>query len=235
MQTKIPGLGIYDESNQLEKQITLSDWNPELKLVTAELSTTTKMILPEQDGELVYHDLNKANPADFARASMSVPIFFEPFRISGLPRSQYISREWEKRGQKETPDELVFVDGGVISNFPISSFHRPTGKPPRMPTFGAKLGLDGSPAKKIDDIKDLFFSTISIMRSDADEEFIHKNPDYRYLVKEIPTGKHDWLNFDMDPKDKVDLFAKGVRSAKEFLNSFDWERYKEMRGELAKL
>lgn len=72
------------------------------------------------------------------------------------------------------------------------------------------------------------------MRSDADDEFIRANPDYKQVVKEIPTGHHHWLNFSLEDDAKVDLFARGVEAAKEFLQTFDWENYKQTRAALLK-
>ena len=60
--------------------------------------------------------------ADAVRASTSIPLFFRPVRwknAHGLPS--------------------VLVDGGLLSNFPVSVFDRPDGEPPRWPTFGLKL------------------------------------------------------------------------------------------------
>jgi NTE family protein len=49
----------------------------------------------------------------------------------------------------------------------------------------------------------------------------------------IDTGDHDWLNFTMDDKDKVDLFARGAEAAADFLCGFDWSKYKQIRKEIA--
>lgn len=142
MNIPIDGLAKCDEEGFAETPVSEESWSPQLKVVAAEVSTTTKLTLPEPDGELLYLDIDEANPADFVRASMSVPVFFEPYRIKGLPRSKFIKEEWEKRGHSGTvPDEAVFIDGGVISNFPIAAFHTQASIP-RMPTFGIKLGVE---------------------------------------------------------------------------------------------
>ncbi|EAR61326.1 patatin-like phospholipase family protein [Neptuniibacter caesariensis] len=234
MNIPIDGLAKCDEEGFAETPVSEESWSPQLKVVAAEVSTTTKLTLPEPDGELLYLDIDEANPADFVRASMSVPVFFEPYRIKGLPRSKFIKEEWEKRGHSGTvPDEAVFIDGGVISNFPIAAFHTQASIP-RMPTFGIKLGVEKGEPTKIDSLVKLFGGTVSLMRSDADDEFIRANPDYKQVVKEIPTGHHHWLNFSLEDDAKVDLFARGVEAAKEFLQTFDWENYKQTRAALLK-
>jgi NTE family protein len=66
------------------------------------------------------------NPAamrvvDAVRASMSIPFFFRPVSFS-------------------TPTgKVTWVDGGMLSNFPITVFDRTDGAPPRWPTWGIKL------------------------------------------------------------------------------------------------
>ncbi|MBK7391659.1 MAG: hypothetical protein IPI23_22075 [Bacteroidetes bacterium] len=38
--------------------------------------------------------------------------------------------------------EARFVDGGMLSNFPIREFHNPGKAVPRFPTLGARLGVN---------------------------------------------------------------------------------------------
>jgi NTE family protein len=58
---------------------------------------------------------------DAVRASMSIPFFFQPFQ------------------QKTAQGVCVWVDGGLLENFPVTVFDRTDGKPSRWPTFGIKL------------------------------------------------------------------------------------------------
>lgn len=212
-----------------------NNWRVELKVVTAELSSTSKIVLPERDGGLFYDDLNRANPADFARASMSVPLFFYPFKLA-VPTTESVTAAWQHLGyQKKTlPETAVFVDGGLISNFPINLFHT-SNSVPKMPTFGAKLGIEEYVAGDIDSIKPYLGSLIGAMRHDADEEFIRKNPDYRKLVKSIDTGDHHWLDFSLSKEAKLDLFKRGLAASLAFLSEFDWPEYKKTRLTLAGL
>lgn len=238
MQQPVPGIAVHHDSDsdqdqnlQLIEPISPERWAPQLKIITAELSTTTKITLPEPDGALFYHAIEAADPAEFVRASMSVPLFFEPYRKTDIPKAA-MADAWSERGyQGCVPDEAVFVDGGVISNFPISAFHT-SNRMPRMPTFGIKLGVEREAPQKINSLMHFLGATVNIMRSDADEEFIRANPDYKHVVKAIPTGEHHWLNFKMSDAEKVDLFIRGVKAASEFLQTFDWAQYKETRRKL---
>jgi NTE family protein len=210
------------------QEISAGRFSPSLKVVTAELTTTTKIVLPERDGHLFYHDLDSASPADFARASMSVPFFFHPFRIKNIPIDHVA--EWKTRlgYDGDMPDEVVFVDGGIVSNFPINLFHVHSGKP-SLPTFGVKLGTSKSELKTISGVFPMIGAMIDVMRHDADDEFLSRNPDYKQLVQHIDTGEHHWLNFNLSPDEKIDLFVRGVEAAVLFLKRFDWEAYKSVR------
>jgi NTE family protein len=59
--------------------------------------------------------------ADAVRASMSIPFYFRPVDV------------------KTATGTVTWVDGGLLSNFPITVFDRTDGKPPRWPTWGVKL------------------------------------------------------------------------------------------------
>ena len=205
------------------------NWQVELKVVTAELSSTTKIVLPERDGKLFYTDLNQAN------IGMSVPVFFYPFKVP-LPKTQSVTDAWQALGykKKSMPDTAVFVDGGLISNFPINLFHT-SNSVPKMPTFGAKLGIEEYVAGNIDSIKPYLGSLIGAMRHDADEEFIRKNPDYKKRVTSIDTGDHHWLYFALSNEAKLDLFKRGLAASLAFLKNFDWPEYKKTRLTLAGL
>src|SRR5262249_16397215 len=62
-------------------------------------------------------DANEQRVVDAVRMSMSIPFFYEPVKLK---------KRW-------------FVDCGMLSNFPVDTFDRTDGKPPRWPTFGIKL------------------------------------------------------------------------------------------------
>lgn len=204
-----------------------------LALIAAEISTQTKVEFPRMAG-LFYANPNEVNPADYVRASMSVPYFFHPFRIDGIPNDGPATlRLWnEVAGYKEQiPKSCIFVDGGIVSNFPIDVFHQPL-RIPRAPTFGVKLGIEDRCAQ-IDGPAGLLSAAFNSARHCLDYDFITRNPDYQQLVAHIDTNGHNWLNFSLTDEDKLDLFRRGVRTADYFLRSFNWDEYKETRRSLA--
>ncbi|MEE4204452.1 MAG: patatin-like phospholipase family protein [Halieaceae bacterium] len=224
----IPPRGIHRRDPETGERLTFP-WHAELALITTELRTARKVVFPRHS-PLFYAHPHKVSPADFVRASMSVPYFFEPWRVDQLPRNNRAKRAWrEFKPKGPIPEDAIFVDGGLISNFPISEFHRRDGVPPWLPTFGVKLSADEGAVRNIDGLGAFTGALIEAMRFDADTEFLHKNPDYRQLIAEIHTDGYHWLNFHMSRDEKIGLFREGVMAAGRFLDHFDWRAYQESR------
>jgi len=202
-----------------------------LAVIAAEINTETKVEFPRMR-ELFYKNVDSVHPADFVRASMSIPLFFKPFVVEDLPRDEETIKQWKRLAAHRggPPEKAVFVDGGVMSNFPIDTFHR-VGTPSR-PTVGVKLGIERVTNKNINAIGDLLYGCFNAARNLRDFEFIHKNPDYKNLVSFIDTNDYSWLDFNVSDKVKVELFVEGARAAKNFLQNFNWNTYKKTRNAL---
>ncbi|OFX16711.1 MAG: hypothetical protein A2033_12870 [Bacteroidetes bacterium GWA2_31_9] len=203
----------------------------EMAIITADITTQSKIIFPKMI-DLFYSNTDVQNPADFVRASMSIPFFFTPFMIKNLPTGVAAWEKWNNATglQTSVPKEVMFMDGGIISNFPIDIFHD-NFKVPVSPTFGIKLGYDKNEINKNEKIFGILGSMFNTSRFAYDYEFLIKNPDYKHLIAYIDTGSHNWLDFGLTEDAKVDLFIRGARTAAEFLNRFDWIKYKQIRTE----
>jgi len=201
----------------------------ELAIITADITTQSKIIFPEMS-ELFYENPEMTNPADFARASMSIPFFFQPFRLNNLPTGVEAWKKWNKMTglNASVPAEVLFMDGGIISNFPIDIFHNNT-KVPDAPTFGVKIGLDKAEINPNKKFFSLIGSIFNTARFSSDDNFLRTNPDFRNLIGYIDTGSHNWLNFGLTDEAKVDLFIRGAQAAAAFIHNFNWEKYKEIR------
>ena len=204
---------------------------PYLALVAADVSTQTKVEFPNM-ASLYWNNSDSVNPALYVRASMSIPGFFYPLRVPNVPQGPKAHQRWSDLASYDAgpPPAATFVDGGIMSNFPIDLFHLPD-KIPSAPTFGAKLGPDERTFAEIDSPQRLGAAVFGSASHTLDYDFIKRNPDYKKLVAYIDTGEeHGWLDFDMGKEDKVDLFVRGARKATEFLAGFNWEEYKQIRG-----
>jgi len=209
----------------------IPDLSCKLVMIAADITTGTKVRFPEMAHLYWEKPESTVDPACFARASMSIPFFFHPFKVSNIPQDP---QPWLKIGKDKAitlPQNVMFMDGGIMSNFPINVFHQPY-RVPAAPTFGAKIGVDNS-YREITRPSQLLGSVFDAARHTLDDDFIGQNPDYRLLVKEIDTEPHHWLNFSMAESEKVDLFARGAEAAADFLCNFDWHQYKKVRQGIA--
>jgi len=201
-------------------------------LVAADITTETKAVLPEM-GELYWADCDTLNPAELVRASMSIPLFFTPYRVTNVPQGSQAWERWNRLAgySGDVPSEVVFVDGGVMSNFPIDLFHN-YHKVPSAPTFGARIGLSRNKPVNTTKLTQFLFAIFNSARHVHDYDFIARNPDYRNLVGVIDTGEHNWLDFGLSDAAKLDLFARGAQAAGTFLRRFNWQKYKELRAKM---
>jgi NTE family protein len=205
-----------------------------LAVIAVDLRTETRLELPRM-ASLLWSRPEEVDPAWFVRASMSVPLFYSPVRIKDVPQGEAARRRWEAltgyTGQ--VPDECVLVDGGLISNFPIDVFHRRQ-KLPQHPTFGVKLAPFRGANPPIGGVHELLGACFRAAAHARDDDVILHNPDFKQLVAVIDTSGFNWLDFDMSPEQKLALFTRGAVAAGDFLRSFDWPRYKEVRAHLIK-
>lgn len=222
--------GLHLRANRTDTTLRDDDAFGRLIMVAADITTETKVEFPRM-AELYWADPAEVNPACFARASMSIPFFFHPFRVDGCPQDP---ARWKALADYEgqPPEHVLFMDGGIMSNFPINLFHQPY-RVPTSPTFGAKIGIDREQPAVISKPSQLLGAVFDAARHTLDFDFISRNPDYKHLVAMIDTGDHNWLDFTMADQAKLDLFARGAQAAAKFLCEFNWEKYKTIRKGIA--
>ncbi|MEP2773085.1 MAG: patatin-like phospholipase family protein [Fulvivirga sp.] len=206
--------------------------NPRLAIITSDITTHTKVEFPKM-ASLYWQNPDSINPALLVRASMSIPFFFEPFPIESVPNAGNENDPiWDQyaRYYGTVPASVKFVDGGMLSNFPINVFHREDGGVPRMPTFGARLSAYRQSFSKTSTVFGMSGAMISTMRQIHDYDFLLKNPDYRKLICRIDADQQfNWLDFNLSEAQQVAMFELGAKKAVEFLEGFDWEGYKQIR------
>lgn len=211
----------------------------DVTFITSELVTQNKIQFPE----MCYlfkekKDIDKLQPAGFIRASMSIPVFFESYMINEIPcTSKEIKQSWiDTFDEHDPPSTARFVDGGILSNFPINLFYNPKIIVPRVPSFG----IDLDDTKHDDKTKHAaswslggyigrMFNTI---RDYYDKDFLLKNKVYEKGIGKIHLAGYNWLNFFLKDKDKIDMFVLGAKTATEFLLKFNWDEYKNARSDM---
>lgn len=207
----------------------------DVTMIACDITTEMKVEFPRMS--MLYGRADDTtNPAEFVRASMSIPIFFESQCFENIDKNNpAVIKAWEDISyMDEIPGKACFVDGGIISNFPISVFHKPNIRTPRLPVFGVRLAEGNEETDKnvfagIGSYAGAIFSTI---RFNYDKEFLSKNNFYLKYVAPVDVKGFNWLNFAMKRDEQKMLFLQGVKAANEFLKNFDWEVYKRERENL---
>lgn len=240
------GIKTMDDVMEIRKKIPaglkhrggldVSDLQPLLSIIAADITTHSKIEFPAMS-ELYFDNSEAVKPSSLVRTSMSIPLFFEPVKFGPLPnRGVKNDPKWIKHCKYygPVPNEASFVDGGLLSNFPINVFHRKDGGVPRKPTFGVRLSTYRKDFSEIKGIKSMMGSMISSMRQIYDYDFLRRNPDYSRLICHIDADKEfNWLDFELPKEEQVDMFILGAEKALEFLKEFDWEEYKGVRKKTA--
>jgi len=226
-----------------------------LQLITMAMPIGMKFKLP-QDLYYLSPEYQRTSPARLVRTSMSIPAFFEPV-VMQTNRETWGHRiatqvsdllTASQSRQFESLEELVFLDGGMMSNLPSDSFRELM---PEVPTIVVPL-VHGTAAPEITrrrnftDLGSDVGAVVSAIRLQRDRETWAQNapmraafdqaersapdvkskkrPPRRYPVEIAPidTGEANWLNFVMSATEKAALFEAGLLRAQTFLEKFNY-------------
>lgn len=190
-----------------------------LKVIASDVTHRRMLVLPDDAGHLgiVPDDLDIAYAV---RMSMSIPIFFEPVVHSN----------------KDTGEEHMIVDGGMLSNFPVWLFDS-KGREPRWPTFGLML-VEPEPQKPIGhrlededhgvergSLIDYVKSLASTMMAAHDRLYLESATYARTIaIKTLGVGTTE---FDIKPERVKALYESGQAAASDFLDKWDFKAYIE--------
>ncbi|WP_346236234.1 patatin-like phospholipase family protein [Niabella insulamsoli] len=226
----IPGLHLRHPHPQ-----GLKDLSGDITLITSELVTQNKIEFPAMAGLFRHNGKDSLHPAGFVRASMSIPMFFESYFIKDIPCDHPdIRKKWKETfDENDPPSTARFVDGGILSNFPINIFYNPKVMVPRLPSFGIDLD-DSAPEDKTKRASNwtmmgYFGRIFNTIRNYYDKDFQLKNRVYSRGVGTIALSEFNWLNFFVTDADKLAMFEKGAEAATQFLLHFNWQEYKNDR------
>jgi NTE family protein len=197
-------------SERLARALAADEWP--LRVLTSDITRGRLVRLPDD-----YHEFGLAPGdqyvADAVRASLSIPIFFEPFRLGS---SQ-------------------LVDGGMLSNYAIDAFDAEDPAKARWPTFGMTLlGDRESPVLG----RDLVSSVLPLPRWAAPPLFrfleqligaVIVGQDRHELTRrgvaqrtiQIDTDEVGIVAFDIDREGKRALIGKGREAAECFMKGWN--------------
>jgi len=193
--------------------LKISDEEPKrryaLRIFAADITRGVLVTWPD-DAKLYGLDPDFLEIAWAVRTSGSIPYFFWPIKMGGS----------------------YFVDGGLLSNFPIWQFD--SSRAPRWPTFGINLWESnaGTP-RKIKNNIDFLQAIIQTSLEAHDKRFIRPG-DFQYRTIRVPVGDTKATDFDITAAQKETLYHNGFQAAQQFLNHWQWTDYlewaKQVRG-----
>ncbi|WP_028391750.1 patatin-like phospholipase family protein [Bacillus cihuensis] len=173
-----------------------------LRIIVSDITNGQLAVFPD--------DLDKygMNPLEFpvakaVRMSCSIPYFFEPVKL-----------KWRQSSS-------LFVDGGILSNFPMWLFETEGGKKIR-PVIGMNLRGDGLGNKEneIDDAVDMFAALFKTMRDAHDSRYISKRVAKNILF--IPMTGMSATDFHLTEANKEMLVGRGRMYAETFLKNWTY-------------
>jgi NTE family protein len=137
---------------------------------------------------------------DAVRASMSIPFYFRPVDV------------------KTAAGTVTWVDGGLLSNFPITVFDRTDGKQPRWPTWGIKLS--GQPLvtrdQPVRSALGIAVNCLETLTADWNRYRLDEDGVNRRTIFVDTTGVAA-TNFDIDKATRQRLYDNGRSAAQKFL------------------
>jgi NTE family protein len=190
-----------------------------LVLTVTDVTTGQLVRLPWDYHRLYGLDPDEQQVADAVRASMSIPFFFRATKLTSAS------------GLTST-----LVDGGLLSNFPIDSFARPDGKPPRWPTFGVTVlpNLPQGNDKLIPGLAPLRWfggptlleDLVTTMIVGHDQAYLSQ-PWVSARAIRVDSTEVGFLDFKISRKQMDALYDRGYKAAQTFLSCWDWTDYLE--------
>ena len=174
-----------------------------LVVTVSDLSRSRLARLPWDLPEYGADDLPVARAV---RASAAIPLFFRPVR------------------QPTPTGPATWVDGGLLSSFPVELFDRTDAADPRWPTFGVRLTTrPPTPpvTRPVAGPLAIALASLDTLLTDQGAAYL----DDRCTVERtvfVPTDGVSVVDFDLDAATSERLRVAGEQAAREFLAGWDF-------------
>jgi NTE family protein len=180
-----------------------------LRIIASDITDQRVAVWPD-DAEYYGLDPNKL-PISFAvRCSVSIPFVFRPKVL------------------KTTDKDYHFVDGGLLSNYPIWFFDAPP-EPQELthPTFGILLNNKGEESNNISGLLSFAGAIINTVLVARDKDRLFCD-DSKYRSIEVLTNNNiSIMDFDLNNDEKLSLWYAGYNAVLAFMEEWTWEKYQE--------
>ena len=145
------------------------------------------------------------------RASAAIPFYFRPVR-------------------QPTPlGAATWVDGGLLSSFPVALFDVPDTVDPRWPTFGVRLTTSPpTPAvvRPVEGPIGIALAALDTLLTDQGNAYLEDDCTVERTVF-VPTSDISIVDFDLGPQAAQALYRSGRAAAEEFLSRWDFAGHVE--------
>jgi NTE family protein len=134
-------------------------------------------------------------------ASAAIPYVFEPVRVGGA----------------------TWVDGGLLSDFPVDLFDRPG---PRWPTFGIRLSARPGipPTHPVHGPVSLGLAAIETLVSNQDNSYINDPCTVRRTIF-VPANEVSPIDFNITEAQREALYQRGLQAGQDFLKTWNYADY----------
>lgn len=148
-------------------------------------------------------DPDEFSVARAVHASSAIPYVFEPVRVAG-----------------ET-----WVDGGLLSDFPVQLFDRPDAQP-RWPTFGIRLSARPGipPTHPVHGPVSLGLAAIETLVSNQDNAYIDDPCTVRRTIF-VDADEVSPIDFDITAQQREALYQRGLQAGQQFLRTWNYADY----------
>jgi len=191
----------------------------DFQVIAVDLTNRRKVVFP-RDLHLYFKKPEVVLVGDLVRCSMSIPLFFEPFKLKDFACASY---------NLKADENTMFVDGGLISNFPLDIFDAGVNgnagafDSPVCPTFGIALSAIDN-AAPINSIADYLKAIFQTWLTAGDKAYLLENAHARSRIIEVASDVNV-ISFNLSEKEKVTLFQAGARAALQKIAKFDFNEY----------
>lgn len=143
------------------------------------------------------------------RASAAIPFYFRPVH------------------QPTSTGAATWVDGGLLSNFPVELFDRADGRQPRWPTFGVRLTTRPATPPVTSAVRGplaVGLAALDTLLTDQGSAYLDDPCTVRRTVF-VPTDGVSVVDFDIDRATQDRLRQAGHDAGQRFLAGWDFARY----------
>jgi len=136
-------------------------------------------------------------------ASAAIPYIFEPVRVAGA----------------------TWVDGGLLSDFPVQLFDRTDGQP-EWPTFGIRLSARPGipPTRPVHGPVSLGIAAIETLLSNLDNAYVDDPCTVRRTIF-VPVGEVSTIDFDITAEQREAVYRSGLQAGQAFLKTWDYAAF----------